>query len=134
MQSVMRIRRAAIASVLIAVVVVLARSSVVAGIVVGTLVVALVVLAVLGGRKLVMATRGRLYVQSPSRVPLAVSLGVGALVTAPQFALAHFKHAWVGVMTGILSWLVLAAFLRFVIFLADYLRRRRNRTFAQPSP
>ena len=129
----MHLGRAAIAAVLISLVVVLARSNVVAAIVVGTLLVALAALIFVGGGKLVVAARKRFRQEGASRVPWGVSLVVSAVVTAPQFGLAHFKHAWAGLITGILWWLSLAAFLRLVIFLTDFLRRRRNGRLTKPS-
>jgi hypothetical protein len=40
---------------------------------------------------------------------------VSAVITAPQLALAHYRHAVAGVVGGVLWWLVLALALRFVI-------------------
>jgi hypothetical protein len=61
-----------------------------------------------------------------ARVSWLVSLIVSAVITVPQLALAHYRHAVAGVIGGVLWWLVLALVLRFVIFLADYFRRRVN--------
>ena len=48
----------------------------------------------------------------------------------PQMAVAHYKHPAWGALFGVVWWLVLAALLRLVIFLADYFRNRPTRTSA----
>jgi len=48
------------------------------------------------------------------------------VVTVPQTAAAHYKHVARGVFGGGFWWIVLAAFLRLVIFLSDYFRRSRD--------
>ncbi len=68
-----------------------------------------------------------------SPIPWVVSLGVSAVVTTPQIALGHYKHAAGAVFGGVFWWLILAALLRLVIFLADYLRSRNNGSVAKPS-
>jgi cell shape-determining protein MreD len=61
-----------------------------------------------------------------SLVPWLVSLALAAVVVVPQLALRnnHYKHLGAFVVDCILSWLLLAALLRFAIFLTDYFRRR----------
>lgn len=61
-----------------------------------------------------------------SFVPWVVSLVVSAVVTVPQLAMEHYKSLIAHVLFGLIWWVVLAAILRLVIFLADYFRRRRN--------
>jgi hypothetical protein len=65
-----------------------------------------------------------------SPVPWVVSLVVSAITTTPQFIYAHYRHLAERVSTGLLYWLVVAAFLRLVIFLADYFRSRSDRLHA----
>lgn len=65
-----------------------------------------------------------------SPVPWVVSLVVSAITTTPQFIFAHYKHLAGRVSTGLLYWLVVAAFLRLVIFLADYFRNQSDRLHA----
>jgi hypothetical protein len=65
-----------------------------------------------------------------SPVPWVVSLVVSAITTAPQFVFAHYRHFAARISTGLLYWLVVAAFLRLVIFLADYFRNRSDRLHA----
>ncbi len=68
-----------------------------------------------------------------SPVPWVVSLGVSAVITTPQIALGHYMHAAGAAFGGVLWWLILAALLRLVIFLADYLRSRNNGSVTKPS-
>jgi predicted membrane channel-forming protein YqfA (hemolysin III family) len=65
-----------------------------------------------------------------SPVPWVVSLVVSAITTAPQFVFAHYRHFAGRMSSGVLYWLVVAAFLRLVIFLADYFRNRSDRLHA----
>jgi drug/metabolite transporter (DMT)-like permease len=65
-----------------------------------------------------------------SPVPWVVSLVVSAITTTPQFIFGHHRHLAARISTGVLYWLVVAAFLRLVIFLADYFRNRRDRLHA----
>jgi hypothetical protein len=62
-----------------------------------------------------------------SPVPWVVSLVISAITTTPQFVFGHYRHLAGRMSTGLLYWLVLAAFLRLVIFLADYFRNRSDR-------
>jgi apolipoprotein N-acyltransferase len=112
-------RRTVIASVLIAVVLILVHSETLATIALGVLILAALAL-------LVLKVRNRQ--ERASAVPWYVSLGVSALLTLPQGIPFHHNSAAAGVFAGMIVWLLLAAFLRFVIFLADYLRSR----FARP--
>jgi hypothetical protein len=66
-----------------------------------------------------------------SPVPWVVSLAVSAITTTPQFVFAQYKHLASRVSGGLLYWLVGAAFLRLVIFLADYFRNRSDHLLAQ---
>jgi hypothetical protein len=59
-------------------------------------------------------------------VPWAVSLVVSAVVMVPQLVTEHYKSAGVQVFAGLIWWVILAALLRLVIFLADYFRKRLN--------
>ncbi len=68
-----------------------------------------------------------------SPIPWVVSLGVSAVITPPQIAFGHYKHVAFAVFVGVVWWLILAALLRLVIFLADYLRGRREGSVAKPS-
>jgi hypothetical protein len=81
------------------------------------------VLATLTITILVVAGR-RIRRSGASLVPWLVSLVVGVVTTTPQVATAHYKHIAGGVFAGVLWSLVVAVYLRFVIFLADYFRRR----------
>jgi hypothetical protein len=65
-----------------------------------------------------------------SPVPWVVSLAVSAITTTPEFIFAHYRHLAGRVSGGLLYWLVGAAFLRLVIFLADYFRNRSDRLHA----
>jgi hypothetical protein len=74
---------------------------------------------VIAGARRVIRTRGAL-------VSWIVSLSVSAIVLVPQLVLEHHRSDSARVFIGIGWWLILAALLRFVIFLADYFRRRLN--------
>ena len=93
----------------------------------------LVFIAVLGVLTVTILTVAgtRIRRNEASPVPWLVSLGVSAVTTTPQVATGHYKHAAGAVFAGVFWWLVLAVFLRFVIFLADYFRGDRA---AQQSP
>jgi cytochrome c biogenesis factor len=65
-----------------------------------------------------------------SSVPWVVSLVVSAITTTPQFIFGHHRHLAARTSTGVLYWLVVAALLRLVIFLADYFRNRSDRLHA----
>jgi hypothetical protein len=65
-----------------------------------------------------------------SPVPWVVSLVISAITTTPQFVFGQHRHLAARVSTTVIYWLVVAAFLRLVIFLADYFRNRRDRLHA----
>jgi hypothetical protein len=111
-------RRAAIAIVLIALALLL-----IAPFVRGLVFVA--VLAALTTAIVVVVGR-RIRRSGASLVPWLVSLVVGVVTTTPQVATAHYKHVAGGVFAGVFWSLLVAVYLRFVIFLADYFRRRRG--------
>jgi hypothetical protein len=83
------------------------------------------VLAALTVTLFVVAGR-RIRRSGASLVPWLVALAVGVVTTAPQVATAHYKHVGGGVFAGVFWSLVAAVYLRLVIFLADYFRRRRS--------
>ncbi len=64
-------------------------------------------------------------------VPWMVSLVVSAVITVPQLVTEHFKRVGPHVAWGVVWWLLFAAFLRLIIFLADYFRNRHNRLGAK---
>lgn len=111
-------RRAATAIVLIALALLL-----VAPFVRGPLFIA--VLAALTVTILVVAGR-RIRRSGASLVPWLVSLVVGVVTTTPQVATAHYRHVSGGVFAGVFWSLLVAVYLRLVIFLADYFRKRRS--------
>jgi hypothetical protein len=59
-------------------------------------------------------------------VPWSVSLAVSAVVIVPQLATEHYRRVGAQVFAGLIWWVILAALLRLVIFLADYFRQRLN--------
>lgn len=60
-----------------------------------------------------------------SLIPWAVSIAVSAVVTVPQAAVRHHRHVGSGVFATVVGTLLLAALLRFVVFLVDYFRQRQ---------
>jgi hypothetical protein len=64
-------------------------------------------------------------------VPWAVSLTVSAVVIVPQLVTEHYRRVGAHVFAGLIWWVILAALLRLVIFLADYFRQRLNESGAK---
>jgi hypothetical protein len=86
---------------------------------------------------LLLTAARRLRRRGTSRAPWVVSLAVSAVVELPQVLLQRWseRHSAVAVaVVCVLYVLILAAVLRFVIFLADYFRRPRPRQARQARP
>ncbi len=79
-----------------------------------------------------LLTGRRIRRSAHSLTPWIVSLVLGAIVTVPQVAVRHYKHVGAGVFAAIVGTLMLALFLRFVIFVVDYVRSRQSRRVERP--
>jgi hypothetical protein len=58
-------------------------------------------------------------------VPWLVTLVIGGLLVTPLMLAARWRHSFSvtgKVVTGLIFWIALAAFFRFIVFLADYFR------------
>jgi hypothetical protein len=115
-------RRAAIVvlGLLIVFLVIPVRSGVGAAVSAGVIAVVVLASIALAWKFLRDRTEGK----DKSPLPWAVALGVAAVTAAPQSALHHWKNVGSGIFGGIVGWLLIAIYLRFVILLLDYLRGR----------
>jgi uncharacterized protein YqfA (UPF0365 family) len=115
-------RRAATAIVLIALALLLFAPFVRGAVFITVLAALTISILVVAGRRVRRA--------GASLVPWLVALAIGVVTTTPQVATAHYKHVAGGVFAGVFWSLLVALYLRFVIFLADYFRRSRAQSGA----
>jgi hypothetical protein len=70
-------------------------------------------------------------------VPWVVTLVISGLLVTPFMLGAHWRHGFSvtgKVFSGLILWIALAAFFRFIVFLADYFRWGSKRKWAHASP